>query len=706
MADTKDERARAWWAAWWEADYSWAGLARKPVGENGRRVHGGLHGERTLQDYWRRDPETGAVRDDASMRAAGELVDCDGVPFHIVHLPPATKAGAPTWKADLGDSGWEKCEALIAARVAAGAETAVDSWADAHVPDGRAQLAGAVLRSAAAHPQGKQSPQHLEVSLTAWLGGVDYRETLFGPGARFHSATFSGDARFDSATFSGSARFESARFSGDAWFQSATFSEDARFESATFSGDAGFESASFSGYAGFESSTFSGYVWFGSATFWGDASFASATLSGNVSFHSAAFWGAAVFDRATISGQAAFQSAMFSGYARFEGAKFTGDVGFQSATFSGVALFQSATFLADAWFHWAAFAGYAGFDRCVFRSVADFTGAARTPRREGSEQVLEFAPATAEGGFAGALKMPAGLEPIARAGFQRCSFERAIFHDTANFSNRAFTALARFDSAEFRGVPIFHDAVIGQGVRLHLAKFDLPWRTADAWADAQIADARKAHREMVTEAKAKNEDPPKAELPSRQSLLDARFAELELAFRTLKLAMENIRDRDREQTFYRYELICRRRQSTTFWGERLFSQGYGLIANYGGSLFRPIATLAILTVLFGLGYWAWAAALQDRALVLWGPGGVQNDAWDALLFSANNVFRPFNAWGAEADQSAWLKALLAARTGEEGVVHGGGWRLAIRLVATLQSLFAIVLAFLFALAVRRRFQIS
>jgi hypothetical protein len=93
MAEPKsrEQRKNDWWDAWWAADYSWAGLAKHKI-----RDQGGLHGEKTLQDYWRRDPETGVVRHDAAMIAAGEVVEFDGRVIHITHLPPKLKGGAAT----------------------------------------------------------------------------------------------------------------------------------------------------------------------------------------------------------------------------------------------------------------------------------------------------------------------------------------------------------------------------------------------------------------------------------------------------------------------------------------------------------------------------------------------------------------------------------------------------------------------------------
>ena len=77
-----------------------------------------------------------------------------------------------------------------------------------------------------------------------------------------------------------------------------------------------------------------------------------------------------------------------------------------------------------------------------------------------------------------------------------------------------------------------------------------------------------------------------------------------------------------------------------------------------------------------------------------------SEFWDALLFSAGNVFRPFGAWSSElANTDSWLQSFL----------DGGGdplQQLLIRLAASVQSVLGIILLFLFGLAVRRRFQIN
>ncbi len=137
---TDIDKAPDWWAAWFDADYSWDGLAR--LNADGRPHHawaGWVVVDETycmpadeapdnantrpasLQDYWRADPAFDwRLRDDAALEAVGELFTGDETPdgrtWHIVHLPPAGPPGAPppaeddatsvSFKADR--SGWKR----------------------------------------------------------------------------------------------------------------------------------------------------------------------------------------------------------------------------------------------------------------------------------------------------------------------------------------------------------------------------------------------------------------------------------------------------------------------------------------------------------------------------------------------------------------------------------------------------------------------
>lgn len=376
VAETQDDATAEWWARWWGEDWSWNGLAAKPLGENGGVIHGGRHGERNLQDYWRRDPTSGLPRDDAALEAAGELLRApDGALWHVAHVPLAWKTG------ETAKAGWDTERAtllaeMVAARVAAAAETAVDWTCDAEGPDLRAQLSGAVLLQPPPHPKRGTLPLHL-VCDSAWLPGWDARGAAFGPGFRCKTANFSKGASFDSATFSENAGFNSATFSGYASFSNAEFHNGADFEAADFAGRARFAEAIFKGFANFTDTTFAKSVTFESA-YLGQP---GATAAG--------------------SAGARFLRCQFSGPAHFRAAKFPAFMDFTAANFARQAWFTDITWPA------AAADWHACFDQAVFRDVASF-------RDSGFRCFAAFDGAT----FAGGLQLDDADEGDAKLTFQ------------------------------------------------------------------------------------------------------------------------------------------------------------------------------------------------------------------------------------------------------------------------------------------------
>lgn len=364
----------AWWRECWTRDWSWAGLADKPVGRNGDTVHGGRHGERTLQDYWRRDPESGLVRDDAAMEAAGELIRApDGALWHLAHVPLAWASGEPA------KAGWDAARIgrladLVAVRVAAAAETDVDGANNALGPDGRAQVTGAVLVTALSLPKGVFGLLRL-VCDDAWLPHWDTRGAHFGPGFRCESAVFVDGALFDRATFTKNATFRGSTFSGKSSFSGATFSGATNFDRVTFSEDADFSTVKFSGDVDFYLTKFSQ-----------DAEFLKATFSEDADFSSATFSDSAVFDCAEFAKEVTFDFVQFGAdppapdrpaSALFHRCQFTGPAAFRGTRFLARMDFSAATFVRQAWFTdiaWPRSADdwQAAFDQAVFRDVASF----------------------------------------------------------------------------------------------------------------------------------------------------------------------------------------------------------------------------------------------------------------------------------------------------------------------------------------------
>ncbi len=676
MADAKsrEQQQQEWWDRWWGEDFSWAGLAAKSVGRS--IIGSGLNGKRTLQDYWRCDPASGVVRDDAAMLAAGELAECEGALFHIAHLPAKSKAGAATWKADLNHENWARLEQKLGARLAAGAETKVDVVGDAEGPDGRTQLGGCVLRGIPSQPRGSESPLHLEARRMAVLGVADYRGHHFGPGARFDRASFSGDASFIGASFSGYASFDSASFSGEASFNIASFSGYASFDGASFSGDARFVSASFSGGC------------FVSASFSRDASFNIASFSGDACFDRASFSGDARFDSASFNGEARFERASFSGDASFVGANFSGNAIFDSASFTGVARFLDAKFKGKAYFQVKAFEKAATFQRCLFDELVWFDGA----------------------NFKGDMDFTAAVFDKL-ASFEKITWPQDCRHWHSAFDDVLFRSKLQLTGAGFRAFAAFDGATLERGVQLDDPEteeeanrsFRAERKAASASAKRDGADFENLENEVRKERDKDKANPVKqSEINSHiRAQREERLRQLERGCRVLKLAMDYSSNKTREQMLYRFELQARRAQRKLRFGEKTFSDLYAAASDYGASIWRPFAALAVLIAAFGGGFWGLAAALDplfDARLL---AGDLAAQLWATLDFSWGNVFKPLSALSEDAAsvRDGSMIDLLLTETGD-------GWPLVVRMIATLQSLLAIVLAFLFALAVRRRFQIS
>lgn len=696
---TGEELEAEWWQAWRDEDYSWNGLAdpAKHIGGDG-----GLHGERSLQDYWRCDAD-GNRRDDSALGAAGEIERHDGVLWHIAHIPLHWPDSRPA-KAAWSTAKREKLAALIATRVAAARETAVQSasFAEEEIAgrDGRSQLQGCVLLDPPDHPDRRDAVLHL----VAWRCRVpdwDAAARCFGPGANFTDANFSGDICFNRATFSGFTNFANASFSGHASFDDATFSGDVRlyratfcgytrFDGATFRRHVSFTSASFldaasftgavfaqavrlngvtfAGYASFESVCFSGDAGFDTATFSGDADLISATFSGNASFISATFARGADFKGATLSSYADFNDATFSGDSGFGGANFLGTADFLSATFSSYADFHSATFSGVAWFHRATFSGYANFISATFSGNANFYGAT-------FKQVADFGRSRFE-------IIPE--DQSVKSG--RMSFQQSVFEGAALFADATFAAHAPHHSAAFLGAR-FKD----------IANFR---RCGDRWI-AALDEAEIEKRLLIDDP-----DEASANAGFATAILPAAIAggkndetgetllkELEGGCRTVKVAMARAKDAAMEQRYYRFELIARRHQAGTPWPERWASRLYGVTSDYGLSLNRPLIGLGVVVALFALLFAGFRMAVVARWLTLDEVGG-------AVAMSFSRVF-PFGAF--DMVSKGWIeKAVLIGN----GLQKQSGWELVARGLATLESLLAVILIFLFGLALRRRFQIG
>ena len=256
------------------------------------------------------------------------------------------------------------------------------------------------------------------------------------------------------------------------------------------------------------------------------------------------------------------------------------------------------------------------------------------------------------------------------------------FRDRANFQGEAFAPISAFNHVVFDIPPSFpepHDDRM----------FNKLYHTASQYARTAIK--RDRHDKEGTARRS---------LLDRKRTPDQRWAALSGGYRTLKNTARQHGDFFLEQTYYRYETKSRmKRPNVSVW-EKIAASIYDLVSDFGNSIARPFAALFTALAISTVAYFTIAQTSQPAAANTAPP--IEETAWQSLEFAWNNTFRPFSALSSEPPKPG-----EASRVSGQLLYQSGGATAALLpAIATLQSLLSLVLAFLFALAVRRRFQID
>jgi len=438
---------------------------------------------------------------------------------------------------------------------------------------------------------------------------------------------------------------------GDAIFDATRFGPGAEFAGASFFHEARFHRAVFEGDVRFTSALFCDLSDFEGAMFLGEASFFRAHFAGDVSFRSGQF-AETVWFTATRFRNVEFRARDFLGIAYFDGALFGGQFDFVCANFAKLASFEQITWPTSPrdW--------HAAFDHAMFRSPVSF-------RRSGFKALASFAGA----GFERGLQIDNLDEDAADQVFrgELAAIEAAVVEDAKD----SFEIIDRRSS--------LHDTDISA------ANFFAHTEGQARWIDLSVLrkGAPTALLKPRTEAEYTEE---------RSAFRELRLRELEAGCRTLKQAMALASDTAREQALYRFELIARRSQTRTSAPEKALSILYGVVSNYGSSMVRPIVTWAVSVVVFALVFWLWGSWLApDQCVTTEGLA-------QALNFSWTNAARPLSALSDQPGESRTIVGVIFR--------HDVWMDFAARALSTLESLLSVMLVFLFALAVRRRFQMN
>ena len=369
-----------------------------------------------------------------------------------------------------------------------------------------------------------------------------------------------------------------------------------------------------------------------------------------------------------------FYGATLGGRANFSGVTLGDRANFYKATLGERAFFVGATLGDGARFSDATLEGMAVWQRASFLGTADFSG-------------VNWNAKTHYGG----------------------AFDSARFEDLANFKTGRFHAFAALSDAAFKQRLLLQPASGGDTT-------ESIFKQARTACEAAIATDLSPPARRTNES---DEDYAKRRgnwtAPDEDDVRERRWGELSAGYRTAKAAMEAQGDFEREQAFYRFEVKARVKKPSIGWFERRAAGFYALWSNYGESIWRPFAGLSVFTLVFASAYFALAVGLKETPAPVQFPSassaliwtGDADDAFQSLEFSLNNAFRPLSALATQEPIEGAGMVTQDKRLFERLLFeNGAGWGVLVRLMVIIQSLLSFVLAFLFALAVRRKFQIS
>ena len=505
----------------------------------------------------------------------------------------------------------------------------------------------------------------LNLSGVIFPGDIIFQNTEF-PNVNFSYAKFKGDVDFSGAKFSGSfVNFRHVRFlasnpkfiDGKANFRGVEFPEADFFDTRFYHGHADFRDAKFTKGADFRNAEFKEYADFsGNTIFEVSADFRETKFKGRL----ANFSGARFIDSGTSFRGAEFTEVNFS-RAQFiskdadsRDAELKRNVDFPNAEFSRLLPKFSDVDFQDARFGWKS-----DFSHTIFSGLsANFYGAKFTNqdtlfsharfKRSANFQNTQFSgrvnfekarfKATAD------FTSPGNNDDVDT--FQgEVDFEGTEFLDEVNFNNRNFQQATDFRDSTFHKAPRFHGCLLHQ--------------------ETDFTDSR---------------------------FLDTTSPGSAMAYRTLKLDMEEKRARQEQLRFYALEMKSRRHAEKRKL-VKFLSWLYEKTSDYGQSVSRPLLWLGGLLLVFAIIYRSFFVALLIDCLK-------NTEIWLlSLRFSVEQIISPFSTFNLSS-----LFQLLGKDA--PNISLSPICLLLLRLIAALQSFLSLVLLLLSVLAARWRFKIG
>lgn len=435
--------------------------------------------------------------------------------------------------------------------------------------------------------------------------------------------------------------FQHAKFCVLADFGAATFYSKANYSYSEFDESARFWSSSFLAGADFHSSIFSSGGDFNDTVFKEDASFSFTKFNALANFYCTIFQGDVHFNGSVFSGRADFYGSYFAQRSSFDLATFGDNTGFSKVIFGGNISFSSSIFKTSVSFQDVNFGGNVWMIETTFEGLAFF----------GPDFHDDY--------------------PIPTFFANEANFNRSIFKSTANFEYVRFKKSVVFDSCIFQQFSSFKETTFDDVASFSECQFVHPanFRRAHFVTHFPIFEGANLNQNPVFSADShfwpKTEDAP-AE-PSRAALSIIRHS---VGKRGLP---------EDEHYFYRQEMAFSGRIGN--WVQRSPYRLFGIVSDYGWSIFRPTCALLILFTVGFVFYYSWLLWTTP----MW---TITHSLSTAIGFSFSQVFGIF---------------------GFNRLYFGFNFMnelpMSLKFLAAIQTVIGTVLVFFLGLGLRNRFRL-
>lgn len=442
--------------------------------------------------------------------------------------------------------------------------------------------------------------------------------------------------------------------------------------------NADFSYAEFNDYLDLSNIIFNSVNSFDGCVFRAGVSFHKAQFVLGVTFIKTVFRSVATFDEAKIyrcdfrgslfSGSIKLNETYFSDYAGFSDVTFCDEVKFENVNFAKYTEFAGSNFLAPIYCSGAKFCK-TNFSDARFNSLVQFDCTVA--------EELNFSNAHFCGRAAFGIRMDLPEEQCIRM------FQGAVFFGIADFTGSGTRIAAAFDQCSFEKFILLDHIAEISGSRAKLFEKEFLRKI--------IPNTFAAIRSDLNEAKLDSGALGNALLRrflfSRRDLIRAelirnnRLAALEGGYRTLKNVMGKLNHVSEEQRFHRFQLQTRRMRSDVSVGEKIISNLYRILSDYGATPFKPIGWLFSNLLLF-MGAYYWLSTESPKNF----GAGISYDRLESAFIRSFSHTLPFSIYAFRESNNAN--------------------ELTINIISIIQGNISAILIFLCGVSIKKMFQIK